>query len=126
MFQPGQDVTNLSKTMFIVLAITLLASAFSAAPIKAEPVETLETCPARPQGNKITRMVMTLAAAKYCKDFPATTTDVEAALNKMGCNERSQNAIRNIKLTMMPKMQALYEGNHADMMCAQAAKYFQP
>ncbi len=112
--------------LWTLIALSMALPHFSATGHAAPDEQPIAVCPERPNGNRIARLVMTVAAAKYCKGFPHSEADVEASLQKLNCSEKTDKVIKSLKTNMMAKMQTLYEGPHASMMCAQATKYFKP
>lgn len=115
---------KLSWSLMLLVIIPLFSTTHHPTSALAETVLAKEdTCPARPQGNKIARTIMALAAAKNCANFPLSTEQVETQLQTLNCNAKTDKAIKNMKNEMMPKMEALYNGAHGAMMCQQAAKF---
>ena len=115
---------KVSWPLMLLAIIPLLGTLNHPVPAQAESlVLKQDTCPARPQGNKIARTIMALAAAKNCANFPLSVEQVETKLQTLNCNAKTDKAIKNMKAQMMPKMEALYKGTHSAMMCQQATKF---
>lgn len=120
----AQLKNNLSLSLMLLILIPLLSAINHPAPVLAKTLLVKQdTCPARPQGNKIARTIMALAAAKNCTNFPLSTEQVESKLQTLNCNAKTDKAIKNMKEQMMPKMEALYKGPSGAMMCQQATKF---
>ncbi len=115
---------KVSSLPLLLTAFTLLGTINITVPAFAEPIIVKQdTCPARPQGNKIARTVMALAAAKNCANFPLSVEQIETKLQSLNCNAKTDKAITVMKAQLMPKMEPLYQGPRGAIMCQQAAKY---
>jgi len=109
-------------TSWLIALLMAFVTVNSAVVLHAEPAKDSEqTCPERPQGNKIARTIMALAAAKNCPSFPISKEQIEEKLQTLNCNAKTGKAIQNMKAAMMPRMETLYQGAHGEQMCAQAA-----
>lgn len=115
---------KLSWSLMLLVFIPLFSVTNHSTSALAESVPLKQdSCPARPQGNKIARTIMALAAAKNCANFPLSVEQVETQLQTLNCNAKTDKAIKNMKNEMMPKMEALYKGASGAMMCQQASKF---
>ncbi len=110
------------KTSQVFALLFLFGSVYSPVVLHSEPAaKAQETCPDRPQGNKIARTIMALAAAQNCSNFPYTSEQIEEKLQILNCNPKTDKAIQNMKAAMMPRMSQLYKGTTGEQMCTQAA-----
>ena len=115
---------KISSLSLLLVTLALLGTITVCAPALAEPlIIKQDICPTRPQGNKIARTVMALAAAKHCANFPLSIEQIETKLKSLNCNAKTDKAITLMKAQLMPKMEPLYQGPRGAMMCQQAAKY---